>query len=178
MNQSGPARHRDPGRPTPTPRPGTRPVLQTQPPSGAIQPVDYRAFISVPKRPWFGCFGRVSRERRQTSRSGPRAGPHDSDNLPRMAAVCGFPTADRERKKNVPKGRLGGGRGTVVQPSPPRFQRLMNHTNCGGCCLENPGPVAAVSTGARSGAGAVPAKRPSIRTSSKAVFQHRGASRP
>jgi hypothetical protein len=27
----------------------------------------------------------------------------------------------------------------------------MNHTNCGGCCLENPGPVAAVSTGARSG---------------------------
>ena len=41
--------------------------------------------------------------------------------------------------------------------------------NCGGCCLENPGPVAAVSTGARSGAGAVPAKRPSIRTSSRAA---------
>ena len=32
----------------------------------------------------------------------PRAGPHGSDNLPGMAAVCGFPTADQERKKNVP----------------------------------------------------------------------------
>ena len=29
MNQSGPTRHGDPGRPTPTPRPGTRPFLET-----------------------------------------------------------------------------------------------------------------------------------------------------
>jgi RNA-directed DNA polymerase len=27
-----------------------------------------------------------------------------------MAAVCGFPTADQERKKSVPTGRLGGGK--------------------------------------------------------------------
>jgi hypothetical protein len=40
----------------------------------------------------------------------PRAGPHGSDNLPGMAAVCGLPTADQELKKNVPTGRLGGGK--------------------------------------------------------------------
>jgi hypothetical protein len=27
-----------------------------------------------------------------------------------MAAFCGIPTADQERKKNVPTGRLGGGK--------------------------------------------------------------------
>jgi hypothetical protein len=41
----------------------------------------------------------------------PKAGPHGSDNSLGMAAFCGFPTADQERKKNVPNGRLGGGRG-------------------------------------------------------------------
>jgi hypothetical protein len=38
-------------------------------------------------------------------------GPGGSDNSPGMAAFCGVPTADQERKKNVPNGRLGGGRG-------------------------------------------------------------------
>jgi hypothetical protein len=32
----------------------------------------------------------------------PQAGRHGSDNLPGMAAVCGFPTADQERKKKCP----------------------------------------------------------------------------
>jgi hypothetical protein len=41
-----------------------------------------------------------------------------SDNLPGMAAFCGILTTDQERKKNVLTGRLGGGRGTVVKPSP------------------------------------------------------------
>src|SRR5687768_16897116 len=30
---------------------------------------------------------------------------------------------------------------TVVKPSPPPCQWLTNNTNCGGCCLENPGPL-------------------------------------
>jgi hypothetical protein len=34
-----------------------------------------------------------------------------------MATFCGFPTADQERKKNVPTGLLGGGRDAVVKPS-------------------------------------------------------------
>jgi hypothetical protein len=41
--------------------------------------------------------------------------------LPGTLAVCGFPTADQERKKNVPTGRLGGGRGAVNKPSPAGF---------------------------------------------------------
>jgi hypothetical protein len=32
---------------------------------------------------------------------------------------------------------LAGGKGTVVEPSPGLFQRLTNHTNCGGFCLGN-----------------------------------------
>ena len=74
-----------------------------------------------------------------------------SEEWPQRTAFCAIPAGYKRRKKNVPTEETGGGRGTVLQPSPPRFQRLMNHTNCGGCCLENPGPVAAVSTGARSG---------------------------
>jgi hypothetical protein len=51
---------------------------------------------------------KVTRERRKTARSGPSTGPHGSDNLPGMAAVCGILAADQERKENVPTGRLGG----------------------------------------------------------------------
>ena len=65
--------------------------------------------------------------------------PRGSEEWPQIPAFCGIP-ADAERtKKNVPTRRLGGGRGTVVEPSPPCFQRLTNHTDCSGCCLENPG---------------------------------------
>jgi hypothetical protein len=44
--------------------------------------------------------------------------PSGSDNLPGMAAFCGIPAANQGRKKNVPSGQTGGGRGTVVKPSP------------------------------------------------------------
>jgi hypothetical protein len=43
--------------------------------------------------------------------AGARAGPHGSDNLPGIAAFCGIPTADHERKKNVPTGETGGASG-------------------------------------------------------------------
>ena len=43
--------------------------------------------------------------------AGARAGPHGSDNLPGIAAFCGIPTADYERKKNVPTGETGGASG-------------------------------------------------------------------
>ncbi len=59
-------------------------------------------------------------------------------------------TAAREKRPNswafwsrsadgesVRIGRLGGGRGTVVEPSPPRFQWVTKYTGGGGCCLEN-----------------------------------------
>jgi hypothetical protein len=36
-------------------------------------------------------------------------GPRGSDNSPGMAAFCGIPTADQEREKNVPTGRLAEG---------------------------------------------------------------------
>jgi hypothetical protein len=36
---------------------------------------------------------------------GPRAGPHDSDNLPGMAAVCGIPTTNQGREKERPDWR-------------------------------------------------------------------------
>ena len=40
---------------------------------------------------------------------GPQPGPHGSDKWPGMAAFCGIPTADQERKKNVPTGVLAEG---------------------------------------------------------------------
>jgi hypothetical protein len=76
-------------------------------------PLDYRAFdirtkIAVVRL----------RQRKAAGRDekGPKmgllAGPSGSDNLAGMPAFCGFPTADQERKKNVPNGQTGGGRGT------------------------------------------------------------------
>ena len=100
----------------------------------------------------------------------PRAGPPGSDNLPGMAAVCGLPTADQERKKNVPTGETGGGTGPVVKPSPRPFQWVMSYTDCGGCCLENPEAPLSVCTccnGRRTGARS--ARRSLIPTSSRAA---------
>jgi hypothetical protein len=56
------------------------------------------------------------RQRRCVGREGKRpkvgllAGPGGSDNWPGMAAFCGVPAADQERKKNVPNARTGGGK--------------------------------------------------------------------
>ena len=56
----------------------------------------------------------------------------------------------------------------VVKSSPPPFQWITKHTISCGCCLENPGPVLAVLSCCSTGrAGARPAKRPSILTSSE-----------
>ena len=52
---------------------------------------------------------KVSRARRKTARSGPSSWSSWFGQLPGWAAVCGIPTADQERKKNVPNGRVGGG---------------------------------------------------------------------
>ena len=60
---------------------------------------------------------KVGRERRKTARNGPRGRGAWFGQLARKAAFCGFPAADRARKKNVPTGETGGGRGTVVKPS-------------------------------------------------------------
>jgi hypothetical protein len=58
-------------------------------------------------------------------------------------------------RESVAQGRLGGGRGTVVEPSLLLFQWVTNHTNGGGCLLENrdlccggPHPLHAMPSGA------------------------------
>jgi hypothetical protein len=48
MNQSGPTRHGDPGRPTPTPRPGTRPGAEL-----------YQHFVNDAEAPKFEEFKHV-----------------------------------------------------------------------------------------------------------------------
>jgi hypothetical protein len=45
-----------------------------------------------------------------------------SEVSPRKPKFCAVPAIGRASKKNVPTGRLGGGTGTRVEPSPPRFQ--------------------------------------------------------
>ena len=81
-------------------------------------PLNYRAFDIRTKMAVVRLLRRKWAERdEKRPEVGPRAGPHGSDNLPGMAAVCGIPTADQERKKNVPTGRLGGGRGAVIEHS-------------------------------------------------------------
>ena len=51
-------------------------------------------------------------------------GPGGSDNSAGMSAFCGVPTADQERKENVPNGETGGGRGI----------RTRGTTASGTCC--------------------------------------------
>jgi hypothetical protein len=69
------------------------------------------------------------------------ASPRGSDRWPRSLALCGVPAGCERRKKNVPNGQTGGGRGAVVEPSPPHFQWVTNYTKRGGCCLENRRPA-------------------------------------
>ena len=62
--------------------------------------------MAVVRLPW-----RKSAERdEKRPELGLSSGPGGSDNLPGMAAVCGIPTADQQRKKNVPPGHVGGGK--------------------------------------------------------------------
>src|SRR5690606_10510193 len=61
-------------------------------------------------------------------------------------AESGASAARLAGRENLTQRRLGGGRGTVVKPSPSRFQQLTNHTDCRGCCLENPLGYLMVST--------------------------------
>jgi hypothetical protein len=53
---------------------------------------------------------RPERDRKRPE-MGPQGGIRGSDNLPGMAVFCGVPTADQERKKIVPNGWTGGGKG-------------------------------------------------------------------
>ena len=64
--------------------------------------------------------------------------PKVHSRAPEMAPFLGSAARSADEEA-VRKGRLGGGTGTVVKPSPARFRWLMNHTNSGGCCLENRG---------------------------------------
>ena len=104
-------------------------IFQTRSLRASSNSLNYRAsnirtkmaVVRLRRRKW------AEREGKQ-AQSGPRAGRRGSDNLPGMAAFCGIPTADQERIKSVPTGRLGGGRGTVVEPSPVVFQWLRNNT--------------------------------------------------
>ena len=63
------------------------------------------------------------RQRKGPERDGKRpemglaAAARGSDKWPEKPTFCGFSTADRERKKNVPTGETGGGKGSVVKPS-------------------------------------------------------------
>jgi hypothetical protein len=59
---------------------------------------------------------------RKRSEIGLPAGPRGSDEWPQMPAVCGVPARPKSAKKNVSTGETGGGRGTVVKPSPGLFQ--------------------------------------------------------
>jgi hypothetical protein len=93
-------------------------LFRTRPLRSPFNPLNYRAFkirtkmvvVRLLRRKW------AERDEKRPD-GGPQAGPHGSNNWPGMAAFCRVPSADLERKKNVPTGRLGGGRGTVVQPS-------------------------------------------------------------
>ena len=70
-------------------------------------PLNYRAFNIRTKMAVVRLLRRKWAERDgNRPKVAPRAGRRGSDNLPGMAAVCGFPTADPERKKNVPTGVL------------------------------------------------------------------------
>jgi hypothetical protein len=73
------------------------------------------AVVRLPRRKW----AKRDKKRPEVGLSG---SPGGSDKWPGMAAFCGVPAADQDRKKNVPTGGTGGGRGTVVQPSLGLFQ--------------------------------------------------------
>ena len=88
-------------------------------------PLNYRAFNIRTKMAVVRLLRRKWAERdEKRPEVGPRAGPHGSDNLPGMAAFCGIPTADQERKKNVPTGRLAEGEELSSNPLCVIFQWL------------------------------------------------------
>jgi hypothetical protein len=74
-------------------------------------PLNYRASNIRTKMAVVRLFRRKGPERdEKRPEVGLSRGPGGSDNLPGMAAFCGIPTANQEQKKNVPNGRLGGGK--------------------------------------------------------------------
>jgi hypothetical protein len=56
------------------------------------------------------------------AQKGLAAGARGSDKWAEKPAFCAIPADAEPRKKNVPTGRFGGGRGAVVEPSPGHFQ--------------------------------------------------------
>jgi hypothetical protein len=73
--------------------------------------LNYRAFDIRTKMAVVRLFRRKGAERdEKRPEVGLSRGPGGSDNLPGMAAFRGFPTADQERKKNVPTDEIGGGK--------------------------------------------------------------------
>jgi hypothetical protein len=65
---------------------------------------------------------KASRRDEKWPKMGPQACPRGSEEWPQKPAFCAIPAGDKRRKKNVPTGETGGGRGTVVEPSPGLFQ--------------------------------------------------------
>ena len=92
--------------------PPERHSFKLAPPRADSNSLNYRdsnirtkmAVVRLPRRKW----AERDEKRPEVGLSGD---PGGSDNLPGMAASCGIPTAKQGRKKNVPTGRLGGGRG-------------------------------------------------------------------
>jgi hypothetical protein len=81
-------------------------------------------------------------EARKRPETGLSAGAGGSEVRPKTPAFCGLQSAIQTLKKNVPNGETGGATRTVLEPSLVVFQRLMDHTNFGACCLKNPERVA------------------------------------
>ena len=93
--------------------------FQTRTPSGALQPIELSSF----QHPYQNGRGSVASEKvgRERRKQGPKwaLGPGAV-----VRTICqewpqsaGFRPRISGRKKNVPTGRLGGGRGAVVEPS-------------------------------------------------------------
>jgi hypothetical protein len=74
-------------------------------------PLNYRAFNICTKMAVVRLLRRKWAERdEKRPEVGLGAAARGSDKWPEKPTFCGFPTEDQERKKNVPTGRVGGGR--------------------------------------------------------------------
>ena len=61
---------------------------------------------------------KASRRDEKWPKMGLQAGPRGSEEWPQRPAFCAVPAGAESMEKNVPNGETGGGRGTVVKPSP------------------------------------------------------------
>ena len=99
--------------------PPERRFFKPEPLRAPSNPLNYRAFnirtkmavVRLRRRKW------AERDEKRP-KMGLRAGPHGSDNLPGRPHSAGFRPLIRSGKRMSRLGRLGGGRGTVVEPSP------------------------------------------------------------